>query len=368
MSRKSNAPKVMAGLPNANVDAGDDLPPEVKADFDANPGNDEPGNAQPQVANSKPQNANRILRLTVRTLTGQIIPVEISVAPDMVLNVIDIKKRIELTQAIPVSFQRLVFAGKELLDDDNLNEVGIKDGVSMHLFLRTNNNNNNNAGDNAGQPANQAAFNVPLTPIMAMADPRLQPPMMPMGANLGDPNANLNNMNMNMNVNVNVNVGPSPVAGGPAVVSIAVAGPMGAGDLSQADIAKLKEAHRMSQIVRMFAIIDSIFLVIWAIGYPVFFILLLLAVGGYVGAHYFKRWLVILYIIYLFSNIALRIWWITQPAINSNAVLVVILCISILIELFIMQQTFKFTKLVWKLTAQEIQIILLWRAMGQAND
>jgi hypothetical protein len=39
---------------------------------------------------------------------------------------------------IPVSFQRLVYGGRELKDAELFTAVNITDGVTVHLFLRTN--------------------------------------------------------------------------------------------------------------------------------------------------------------------------------------------------------------------------------------
>jgi len=263
----------------------------------------------------------------------------------MVQNVMDVKKRIELTHGISRQDQRLVFNGKELADETSVTEAGIKDSVTIHLFLRT---------KPAAAGDNPAPVNQPLTPIMAMADPRLQPPMMPMGA------VNMGNMGLPMGpdglpmvpqpgdpqLNVNVNI----VAAAPPV------------NLSDADIVRLRDNAEVSKVVQIFAVIDMAFLAIWALAAPILFALLPLPICGYIGARRYNKWLLCLYVAYLFAALALRIYWFT---IIAAVIFKIVLVVSCIFELFIIWNVVKFVRACFIMKRQEVEVLLLWRAMGQ---
>lgn len=73
--------------------------------------------------------------LTVKcvTITGQVV-----VVPLMVHNptVMDVKLALCQQKDFPISFQRLVFGGRELVDNESLADVGIENGYTLHLLLR----------------------------------------------------------------------------------------------------------------------------------------------------------------------------------------------------------------------------------------
>jgi len=73
------------------------------------------------------------LHVTVRTLTGQNIPVTLPVTG---ARVDDIKSALQQSQDIPPDFQRLIYRGRELQDGNALSTYSIEEGSVVHLVLR----------------------------------------------------------------------------------------------------------------------------------------------------------------------------------------------------------------------------------------
>lgn len=71
--------------------------------------------------------------ITVKTLTGKEIEIDLDEVED---NVMDIKEKIEEKEGIPPSQQRLIFAGKQLDDEQLVSSYEkIKGGITVHLVL-----------------------------------------------------------------------------------------------------------------------------------------------------------------------------------------------------------------------------------------
>lgn len=68
----------------------------------------------------------------VKTLTRKTIPLTVR-ASDTIET---IKDKIETVDGIPPDQQRLIFAGKDLLDERTVSDYGIYDGSTIHLVLR----------------------------------------------------------------------------------------------------------------------------------------------------------------------------------------------------------------------------------------
>ncbi len=71
-------------------------------------------------------------QLFVKTLTGSTIVLRAHAS----LSVQELKKKIEEIEHIPIDQQRLVFAGKQLEDDNTLDHYRIKCEMTLHLVLR----------------------------------------------------------------------------------------------------------------------------------------------------------------------------------------------------------------------------------------
>jgi len=212
----------------------------------------------------------------------------------------------------------------ELNENTLLSEAGIADGVSLHLLLRT-----NSPPPDQLSSYQQAAQSPQLTPIMHLADPRLQytPPV--------------------------AIVFPGQPLPGPQR------------QFTPEDYNRLKLTHRMAAIVKMFAVIDAIFLIVWSIQQWPLALGIVLAVAGYYGAHTYRQPFVVLYLVYLFGSIALRIYWMT---IAATYWLIFVLVLGVLIEFYIIYVVIQFMRLVRRLSAEEVSLLTLWRSMGRISD
>ncbi|UVC49850.1 ubiquitin [Theileria orientalis] len=72
------------------------------------------------------------LNLRVETMQGKSIQVQVSQNE----TVLDVKKKLEEEQTIPVDQQRLIYKGKLLENGKTIAEYGIKDNEVLHLVLR----------------------------------------------------------------------------------------------------------------------------------------------------------------------------------------------------------------------------------------
>ena len=72
-----------------------------------------------------------MVEITIRSLTGRSIPVEI----DLQQRVSDLKEVVEVKEGIPPAQQRFLFPGRQLDDDKPLAECGVANGSDLHLVL-----------------------------------------------------------------------------------------------------------------------------------------------------------------------------------------------------------------------------------------
>ena len=68
----------------------------------------------------------------VKTLTGKVIPLTVR-ASDTIETV---KDKIKTVDGMPPDRQRIIFAGKDLLDGCTVSDYGINDGSTIDLLLR----------------------------------------------------------------------------------------------------------------------------------------------------------------------------------------------------------------------------------------
>ncbi|OBR15922.1 Ubiquitin-like protein 1 [Colletotrichum higginsianum IMI 349063] len=77
--------------------------------------------------------------IKVRTLTGKEIELDIeneykACAPSMILSC-RIKEKVEEKEGIPPVQQRLIYGGKQMVDDKSASEYGLEAGATLHLVL-----------------------------------------------------------------------------------------------------------------------------------------------------------------------------------------------------------------------------------------
>ena len=247
--------------------------------------------SSPPVSHSSPT-----CRVLLRTLTGQLMPV---VFPSFAnVTVLQLKQKVEEIYAIPVSFQRTVYAGREMVDSDLLTSYNVENESVIHLVLRQN------------QPQAQQSESGEGVPAEAEG------------------------------------VGAGGAAGGPGMIAI----PIGAANLGPVADVNLLRTLQLSKTVKLFSLIDVVFVIIWSIAFwP-----LILAVGfcmaGYIGATQFRPALVSLYAVYIVLSIGLRAWLIVYSDSLAYSILV---GIGLLIEIYIFTLVVKFVKLIYRFTPEE---------------
>lgn len=72
------------------------------------------------------------MQVFIKTLTGKSITLDVSDTDTM----LSVKKKIHEKDGIAVEKQRLVFAGKELTDEDTFLSAGIQKDSTIHLICR----------------------------------------------------------------------------------------------------------------------------------------------------------------------------------------------------------------------------------------
>jgi len=231
-----------------------------------------------------PLPSSRKLNLQIKTLTGQNFPIELEIVTGQE-TVVDIKSKIESVYEIPVSFQRLIYAGRELNDTALVSSYRIEDGHTLHMVLRQN---------RPVQPSPQ--------PLQAQIPEGFQ-------------------------------------------VHVAAAG-VGVGG----DPQRSMDVLQLSRAVKMFAIIDAIFLLLWSFSFWPLAIAVCMAMSGYYGAQHFRLRYVCLYVIYLLGSIALRVYWMAK---DGNFMFTLVLVLGVLIQFYILNITMKFIGLLRTLTPQD---------------
>jgi len=200
-----------------------------------------------------------------------------------------------------VSFQRLIYSGRELIDNNSLASYGLQDGHVVHLVLRQ---------------------NLPQQPQ-------------------------------------NIYGGARADVDGRHEQYEQLGGGGGQGE----DPQRIMDASQLGKAVKMFAIVDCVFLLIWSFSFWPLAIAVFLAICGYYGALHYRLPYVIMYVIYLLLSIAVRVWWMTRV---ENFLMTLILVLGVLIEFYILNITMKFIAILKVLTPRERQELIAMRTPGFA--
>jgi large subunit ribosomal protein L40e len=246
------------------------------------------------------------ITLIFRTLTGQ--QMRLSLTTLSSLSILDLKRRLEEVHNIPVNFQRLIFAGRELVDTQQCIEYGLENECVIHLLLRQN------------------VVNSPAPPVQ-----------MPVAQNY-----NPNNLPPSFGLPIPVDQYGNPVQIAPSAL----------GDLTRHSL-----IFRLSRVIRMFTLLDLIFLVIWSLQWNFLILAFPLALAGYYGTSNFKPRYIACYLLYIGLAVGLRIWFITE---SESYFVTVLLVLGILIELYIGTLVWKFLQLL-RLLPEEERIELVSR-------
>ncbi|KAK3383196.1 ubiquitin-related domain-containing protein [Lasiosphaeria ovina] len=69
--------------------------------------------------------------IKVRTLTGK--ELELDIEPDYTIS--QVKEKVEEKEGIPPVQQRLIYGGKQMVDDKTAEDYGLEGGATLHLVL-----------------------------------------------------------------------------------------------------------------------------------------------------------------------------------------------------------------------------------------
>ena len=110
------------------------------------------------------------------------------------------------------------------------------------------------------------------------------------------------------------------------------------------------EIIRSSKTIKLFSLIDIIFIFLTGIFYPILFLFILFPLAGWYGAKLFKWYLLIVYAIYLFAEVIFRLYNYT------NALTIISGLVSILIFGYVV----KFIKNIWNKSETEKDLLIVW--------
>jgi len=250
----------------------------------------------------------KTLHVTVKQLDGTTFGIECQ--PDT--TILGVKTLIADARDITVDRQRLIFRAQELQDDRTVDSYGITEGAILHIVIR---------------------------PMGSAPDPNVA------SAHVAPPHEEGYDMGEQM--------GGGFMGGGGMYHP-------GAGMLAGADHMTIQVA-RLCRFVKIFALIDAVFMIIQGISFPLFFLPGVLAIIGYFGAKNLNRGALIAYIVCLLLEIAIRVALIAYN--SANAFILVLLVLMIIIDLFVMKVTFQLWKLVPTLSPQQTEQVLLVNRM-----
>jgi hypothetical protein len=212
---------------------------------------------------------------------------------------------------IPIQLQRLVFRGHDLLDGELLASRRVRDGVTVHLLLKK----------------LQVQQQQQQMPNFGQAQPNNQLIM-----HLQQPNG----LPYNVQAMQLAAGGGHPQHGGQQNAP-----------LDAEATRRLVRTTTLARAVKLFAIIEAVFLIIWSVSFWPLALGVLLAIAGYYGAVHFRYRFVMCYFVYLVLSIALRGVWI---ALTDSLLTIFILVLGIVLEIYIGRVVIRFLALIKLLT------------------
>ena len=250
-------------------------------------------NSTVSSSNPAPAAGSPSVRVLLRTLTGQLMPV---VFPSFAnVTVLQLKQKVEEGYAIPVSFQRTVYAGREMVDSDLLTSYNVENESVIHLVLRQN------------QP--QAQVEGAVAASMAV----------------------------------------NPRAEGAAMIAIPVAA-ANLNRIGDLDIPNLHQITRSARVIKIYSLIDVLFVIIWSLAYWPLALAIIFCACGYHGANHVKPNYIIAYAIFIVGSIGFRIWFII---VIQSLFYSILFAIGILIELYILTVVVKFAKQIQNVSEED---------------
>lgn len=232
--------------------------------------------------NSDMANSNAIT-LSFRTLTGQLLPLVVHDYSDCTVS--DIKQLMELQHHIPASYQRYIFSGRELIDNESMISYNIQNNSIIHILLKQND-----------------------TP----------------------PQSNTNrSSNINDGSVLNNNQQPPPV-GAPVAYPVPV--PIQANNHLSHASHWYQLTFSYGRLVKIFAIVDMLSMLIYSFYFWPFAIGIPFCLLGYIGVQRINNKLVYSYVIWLIAVIGIFMYYMIQ---YFSTVAIIFLVITCIIQLYI---------------------------------
>jgi hypothetical protein len=212
--------------------------------------------------------------------------------------VLGLKTIIHDQQNVEARLQRLIYRAQELKDDFPLSQYGIQNGSTLHLVIRRNIQQNQ---------AGQVRVGMPDDGLMV------------------DPYGRFAAMDAEAMIDV-------------------------------------MSVVRLCRFVRIFALIDAVFLLIYGLQALYFIILAVLAIAGYWGAKNLDRKYLVMYCLCLCLEIAVRSYMIYLD--TSNVINIVLLVLMIFIDLFVARCVYKLYRAIPLLGPEQRDRILILNRVG----
>ncbi|ETO04638.1 hypothetical protein RFI_32758 [Reticulomyxa filosa] len=249
------------------------------------------------------------ITVTIKQLDGTIFTVQLPPTG----TVGDLKRTIEQERNISPERQRLIFKAQELRTDGSaLSEYGVVDQSTLHIVIRP----------------------------------------------LGSVSANNNDENQNRDAVINM---PQNNAGRVFNQNPYAYNQVG-NDEAVYDVDVLQMVRRC-RFVRIFTIIDFIFLLLFGLTLSfLFLIMAVLALAGYYGAKTLNRSYLAAYMLCLVLEIAMRCLFIYLE--RSNAVSVVLFVLMIFIDLFVLRCVLQLYKVIPRLDVQQRSHVVILNRTG----
>merc|ERR1719162_339619 len=234
------------------------------------------------------------LVVNIKKLDGDVFAVSISTTA----TVLGLKTLIDDSQNVDASLQRLIYRAQELKDDFSLSQYGIQGGSTLHLVVRRNQPAPAQAQAQAGGNEQQDIDGLILDPY----------------------------------------VGRFHAMDAEAMIDV-------------------MSVVRLCRFVRIFALIDFVFLLIYGLQAFYFIILAVLALAGYWGAKNLDRKYLLMYCLCLTLEVAVRAYMIYLD--TQNVINVVLLVLMILIDAFVAKCVYKLFRAIPLLGPEQRDRILI---------